>query len=207
MSVDHAFRISSILLAASAFLGLVLTGRLPVWLSLLGVLALAMGSAPAFGWNTGRLHLRLSRQAWNALLLVAFGGFVIDFLWISGDLLPAGTNFLVVLMVNKLLNLDQRKDFLQLYAITLLALLAAAALTIELWFAAVFALYLLAAIWTLLLFHLRDEARERTTGQPAETQAPGWITPKFFWATNGIAIVAFGITLTIFFLIPRIGAG
>jgi transglutaminase-like putative cysteine protease len=78
----------------------------------------------------------------------------------------------------------------------------------------------LAAIWTLLLFNLRNEDREannpssprrphpaRLSPRAAEAAGTGPITSQFFWATNGIAIGAFGLTLVIFFAIPRIGAG
>ncbi|MBK9111266.1 MAG: DUF3488 domain-containing protein [Nitrospira sp.] len=68
-------------------------------------------------------------------LLLAFAGFWIDLLLVSQELLPAGIHFLVLLLVNKLSNLDQRRDFLHLYAISLITLLASAALTTQIWYA------------------------------------------------------------------------
>ena len=80
-----------------------------------------------------------------------------------------------------------------------------------------FIAYLLASIWTLLLYHLRSEvdelraAREhrpaRAPGDPDPVHTPGPITSRFFWNTNGIAVGAFCLTLAIFFVTPRIGAG
>src|SRR2546430_17197594 len=104
-------------------------------------------------------------------------------------------------MVNKLLTLQQRKDFLHLYAISLLEILAAAALTVELWYGAVFLAYLLAAIWTLLLYHLRNEAEEARTAlhtvswslDPA--RPPGPITGRIFWTTNALVLAAFCLTM------------
>jgi transglutaminase-like putative cysteine protease len=209
VNLDTAFRLSSILLALTGFVGLVLTGELPAGLLLAGAAALAAGLAQALGYGSGLVLFRLSQQTWTGLMLAAFLFMFADLFWISGDLLPAGIHFLVALMVQKLFTLRERKDFLHLYAISLMELLGAAALTLELWYAAVFAAYLLTAIWTLLLYHLRSEAEEAAdTGHFAgQSGQPGTITSRFFWSTNGIAIGAFGLTLMIFIVTPRIGAG
>ncbi|TAJ07587.1 MAG: DUF3488 domain-containing protein [Nitrospirae bacterium] len=219
MKPDQALRLSSAILAASGFTALALTGELPIALLVAGAAALLASLTPIAPWkdpegsaSAGAL-LRLSRPTWNALLLTAFAGFLADWLWISMDLLPAGIHFLVLLMISKLLTLQERKDFLHLYAISLLELLSAAALTTELWYAAVFVVFLLATIWTLLLYHLRNEAEElasapSASGTPVDpVHRPGPLTSRFFWTTNRIAIGAFCLTLAIFFLTPRIGAG
>lgn len=213
MNLESAFRLSSILLATSGFAGLVLTDELPIGLALLGGAALAAGLAHALGYGTEWVLFRLSQQAWTGLVAAAFLFMFADLFWISGDLLPAGIHFLVVLMVHKLFTLRQRKDFLHLYAISLMELLGAAALTMELWYAVVFAAYLFAAIWTLLLYHLQHEAEEMRLAEGADvrpadpSRQPATITSRFFWSTNGIAVGAFGLTLLIFIVTPRIGAG
>lgn len=211
MSHEPALRLSSVLLTAAGFTALALTGELPAGLVVLGAAALVTSLAQVWRWP-GRL-VHLSRHAWNVLLILAFAGFLADLFWLSQDLLPAGIHFLILLMVNKLFTLEQRKDFLHLYAISLLELLSAAALTVELWYGAVFAAYLLAAIWTLLLYHLRNETEEvlsarAAAGRPADAvHQPGAITSRFFWTTNAIAVGAFSLTLVIFFLTPRVGTG
>ncbi|MBI4400046.1 MAG: DUF3488 domain-containing protein [Nitrospirae bacterium] len=213
MNLERAFRLSSILLAASGFSGLLLTGAMPIGLVVLGLSGLLVSLAHVFGWGADWFIFKLSRGTWNVLMIVAFLAFGVDLLWISQDLLPAGVHFLIILMVNKLLNLQQRKDFLQLYAISLSGLLATAALTVELWYGAVFIAYLLAAIWTLLLYHLKSEAEEvqlawhPSKGPVGAARTPGPITARMFWTTNGIAVGAFCLTLTIFFVTPRIGTG
>jgi len=213
MNLDRAFRLSSILLAVVGFTGLVFTGELPVVLVVLGLAALAVSLAGSSERASRVVVMRLSRRGWNVLLIAAFLGFWLDLLLISRDILPAAVHFLVFLMVYKLFNLQHSKDFLHLYAISFLELLAAAALTMELWYAAVFIAYLFGAIWTLLLYHLRNEAEEaRAAGRssarfqdPAST--PGPVTARLFWTTNGVAVGAFCLTLGIFFIIPRVGAG
>lgn len=219
MKPDQALQLSSTVLAASGFAALALTGELPLALLVIGATALlaslahiARGKAPGAPAPASALF-RLSRSTWNVLLLMAFAGFLADWLWISMDLLPAGIHFLILLMVSKLFTLRERKDFLHLYAISLLELLSAAALTTELWYAAVFAVFLLTTIWTLLLYHLRNETEDLAAVRPASGTAanpvhrPGPLTSRFFWTTNGIAAGAFCLTLAIFFLTPRIGAG
>ncbi len=227
MNQEQAFHVSSILLAAAGFSGLVLTGEMPIGLVFLGSVALLLSLVHAGGigraaWSDpARFLFMLSRRAWNGLAVAAFLAFLADLFWLSRDLLPAGIHFLILLMVNKLFTLQQRKDFLHLYAISLLELLAAAALTVELWYAAVFVAYLLAAIWTLLLYHLRNETEEMRaarsrpeaspTHQPSQpidqAHEPGPITARFFWTTNGTAVGALCLTLAIFFVTPRLGAG
>jgi len=209
MDLERAFRFSSILLMASGFISLILTGQQPIGLVLVGLAALTLSLLQLSEWGTGWSVFHWSRQTWNTLVVLAFFAFAVDFLWLSQDLLRAGIHFLILLMVNKLFNLHQRRDFLHLYAISLLQLLSAAALTVEIWYAGVFIAYLLAAIWTLLLYNLKNETEEALRRGPvigAETAA-GAINARFFWATNGIAIGAFCLTLAIFFAIPRIGAG
>ncbi|TAL11610.1 MAG: DUF3488 domain-containing protein [Nitrospirae bacterium] len=207
MTLERAFHFCSLLLAAVAFTGLVLTGEIPSGLAVLGLAALAVTIARTIGWGGDRLVDRLvglPTSVWTALLVAAFVSFGIDLLLISRDILPAAVHFLILLMVVKLFHLRHRKDFLQLYAISLSELLATAALTVDLWYAGVFVAYVFAAIWTLILYHLRNESEEAHKG-PSPIARP--VTRQFFWTTNGIAVGSFCLTLVIFFLIPRIGTG
>src|SRR5437773_1011917 len=193
-----------------------LTGQIPGALVLLGHASLVVGAARAMELAGGRLARQiagLSSATWNVLLIAVFVFFGADLLLISRDILPAAVHFLILLMSIKLFHLRQRKDFLQLYAISFLELLAAAALTVDLWYAGVFIAYVFAAIWTLILYHLRNEAEEARAAVQAGKELhdpspiPRPVTAQFFWATNGIAVVSFCLTMAIFFLIPRIGAG
>jgi hypothetical protein len=158
-------------------------------------------------------QVTVSPTLWNVLLMGSFVILLIDLTVISRDLLPAGIHFLVVLLDIKLLTLQQRRDYRHLYAISLMAILAAAALTTDAWYVPVFLLYLLTAVWTLLLYHLTQETGETTAVvTPSSTAvclmtSPGRITHRFFWLTNGTAVLTITLTLAIFFLIPRIGAG
>ncbi|HRC42998.1 MAG TPA: DUF3488 and transglutaminase-like domain-containing protein [Nitrospira sp.] len=216
MTLDRAFRLSSILLAATGFASLTLAIALPFWLLVLSGAAFAVAllrvNLPS-GLSGVLQQVRLSALTWNIFLLLAFAGFWIDLLLVSQELLPAGIHFLVLLLVNKLSNLDQRRDFLHLYAISLITLLASAALTTQIWYAPFFFVYLVAGVWTLLLYHLLQEHEESTGHQVLGSQAAPLhstlphMTARFFWTTNAMAAGAFGLTLLFFFSIPRVGVG
>ncbi len=216
MPLDHAFRLSSILLAGTGFASLTLAIALPWWLLIVAAGAFAMAllriqSTSAVSGAIG--HLRFSALTWNVFLVLAFAGFWLDLFLISQEILPAGIHFLVLLLVNKLSNLDQRRDFLHLYAISLIALLASAALTTQIWYAPFFFAYLVIGVWTLLLYHLLQEQEELAEPQqglahttPSLLLLPS-LTARFFWTTNAVATSAFALTLLFFFLIPRVGVG
>ena len=216
MPFDQAFALSSVLLAASAFSGLVLAQSVPLWLALPVAIILIISLLHAGGALFVRqtmAQVTVSPTLWNVLLISAFVILLIDLTVVSRDLLPAGIHFLVVLLGIKLLTLQQRRDYRHLYAISLMAILASAALTTDAWYVPIFLLYLLAAVWTLLLYHLTQETGETTAVVPSSSTAayhtafPGRITRRFFWLTNGTAVLAVALTLAIFFLIPRVGAG
>ena len=216
MSFDQALRLTSILLATASFIGLTLGANLPEWLVLLTGSALILTLLKTLGLRPiGRLetYTTLSATTWNILLVIGFLGFWVDMLWISGELLPAGVHFLLILMVIKLFNLQLRRDYLHLYAISLMAILASAALTTDLWYLPIFLAYLLTGVWTLLLFQLTKKSED--TAGPATVisqrrdipESQSCVTPQLFWLANGLALCAFGLTLVIFFAIPRVSAG
>ncbi|HZS11929.1 MAG TPA: DUF3488 and transglutaminase-like domain-containing protein [Nitrospirales bacterium] len=210
MTLDHAFRVSALLMAAASFVGLILTEEVPTALAIVGWAAFGLTFARTAGWSGARWDIRPSPIAGNVLILLAFAAFVADLLWISQDLLPASIHFLVLLMAYKLLSLHHGKDFLHLAGMSLLALLAAASMTGELWFGVVLTIFLMTVTWTLLLAHLRGEEDERrrtdavSIDSTAESAA---LTARFFWTTNAMAAGALVLTVAIFFLIPRISAG
>lgn len=216
MPFDQAFTLSSVLLATTAFSGLVLAQSVPLWLALPTAIILIISLLQAAGIHFVRqamARVTLSPTLWNVLLIGAFVILLIDLIVVSRDLLPAGIHFLVVLLGIKLLTLQQRRDYRHLYAISLMAILASAALTTDAWFVPIFLLYLLAAVWTLLLYHVTQEGGEPHAVFPSANTAashatfPIRVTHRFFWLTNGTAVLTVALTLAIFFLIPRIGAG
>lgn len=216
MPFDQALRFASIWLASTSFIGLTLGAGLPEWLAALTGAALIVALLRNGGSKSVErvaTFLPISTTGWNLLVIVGFLGFWVDMLWVSGELLPAGIHFLMILMIIKLFNLRLRRDYLHLYAISLVAILTSGSLTTDLWYLPIFSLYLFAGVWTLLLFQLTKHPEEPKTlamsaAMPAQLPAStGHVTPQLFWLANGLALAAFGLTLAIFFAIPRVSAG
>lgn len=216
MPFNQALRLSSILLATVAFMGLVLAQSLPLWLALPVAIILIGSLLHAKGVlfvRRATAQVAISPTLWNVLLVGAFVMFLIDLILFSPDLLPAGIRFLVMLLGIKLLTLQQSRDYRHLYAISLMAILAAASLTTDAWYVPIFLLYLLTVVWTLMLYHVTHETNESpvaaipASGTTHRTTFPTHVTARFFWLTNGIASVTAVLTLAMFFVIPRISAG
>lgn len=220
MSLTISFELASRLLALSGFLSLLLTGELSLPFIAIPVLALALSLSQAM---SGR-HFIIPRRIWNSFTVLTFLFSIVDMVWISGSLLMASTHFLILLMVNKLFNLEVPQDHLQLYIISFLELLAASALTINLAYALNFLLFLFVGVWALMLYHLTIEQKASQIGRIAESDpmADGSarragrhdrasfdqvITVPFFLTTNGLALGSFILTLMIFFLLPRMSIG
>ena len=210
MMFEHALRGSAVLLAATGFMGLLLVRSIPGWLTGITLMALIYAVLQMLGWPTTRRRTGppIAPLVWNALLIGAFALFLLDLTTISRDLLPAGIHFLIILLNVKLITLQDRRDYRHLYAISLMAVLASAALTTDLWYVSVFVVYVLAAVWSLFLYHLTDRM-VADAALPATGTLPSSlrITGRFFWVTNGIALSTFALTLLIFFLLPRISVG
>ena len=214
MVYSQALRLTSIFLAAVSFIGLTLGSGLPAWLAMLTGLALIVvlirhvSAGPI-------VHLApyasFSKVGWNLLVIIGFLGFWVDMLLVSGELLPAGIHFLMILMVIKLFNLKHRRDYLHLYAISLVAMLASGSLTTDLWYLPIFSLYLVAGVWTLILFQITKGSEEAGASPmcapPAQAEPSGRVTTQLFWLANGLALACFGMTVAIFFTIPRLSAG
>jgi transglutaminase-like putative cysteine protease len=216
MKFDRALRLTSVLLASVSFVALVLGTSVPGWLAVLAGSALILALLRTLEFQPiSRIaaYATLSTATWNVLVLAGFVMFWVDSLWISGELLPAGIHFLLILMVIKLGNLELPRDYLHLYAISLVAILAAASLTADLWYLPIFVAYLLTGVWTLLLFQMTNNSGtspSRGTGSPLQQEtsgSSGRVTANFFWLANGLACATLGLTLVIFFAMPRVGAG
>ena len=202
-------------MALAGFLSLMLTGTLPPLMIIPALLAFMINGVQLL---TGGKPL-FSKQTWYSMTLLVFILFIVDTLWISRSILHATIHFLIFLMINKLFNLSTAKDYLQLYLISFLQLLAASGLSPGFSYAISFMIYLILAVWTLILYHLQREVEDRGNHlisgslddslgtKPKDQGIETVINFPFFAATNIIAITAFGLALFLFFLIPRIGTG
>jgi len=86
-------------------------------------------------------------------------------------------------------------------------------LTADLWYFPIFVTYVVLGVWTLLLFQATKKSEHpdapvlevKRVQEEAERQ--GHVTPQLFWMANGLAAATVGVTLVMFFMIPRVGSG
>ena len=191
------FKTASYLLVFSAFLSLTLTGELESpYIALI-----TLGLAASFIQEKFDLS-PLSK--WIIAVSIPF--LIVDFFFISKDILLAFTHLLILLTNARLLSLRTDTDYNQLFLLTFFDLLAASALTINLSFAFTFTMYLVSVTWVLLLFHIKKEVEGRIA-ENKERALEGTVTIPFFLGIGGVAVLSLVITLGIFFILPRAGVG
>ncbi len=134
------------------------------------------------------------------------------------DLTPV-LNLVMFLLTYKLFHRRANRDYLHIYILSFLIVLAAAAMAQSFLFAVAFALYVVLATWTLILFHLRREMEENYLIKHS-SQAPSQkvgvnrilnsrrvVGGSFLASTGVVALAVFGGSVATFAFVPRIGAG
>ena len=170
----------------------------------------------------GRVALALDRAAMvvRALAIAVFAGIA----WRLWRRLPdpevAPAFDLVFAMLGyKLFFRRVHRDYVQIAALTFLLVLIASTIAHSFVFIATFAIYVVVAVWALILFHLRREMEENylikhSAQAPSQKVGVGRILGSrrvvggtFFAATAGMAAVVLMGAVAIFMLVPRVGAG
>jgi hypothetical protein len=136
---------------------------------------------------------------------------------VTGELVMAAIYFLLFLVANKLYNRQKARDHLQLYATSLMAVVAGAAVNTGPSYVACFAIHVLAAVWSLILFQLRREMEENYLLRHSDDASServevarvlrsrrivGW---PFLSATALGATVVLGFSALVFLFFPRVG--
>lgn len=206
----------SYLLVGTALVALAFSGELAP--------ALLIGAGVSFvaSWfiepreSPGKLGPRLWVGA--TLLLLAYTLFDV----VAGDAptLVAAVHFLLFLVVNRLFNRRTSRDYLQLYVLSLVTLVAAAAFNTDISFAICFVLYIVAATWSMILLHLRREMEENylfrhaspsTLTRRVEVQrilrSKRIVSGRFLLGTSLLSLTVFVASGVLFFLFPRVGFG
>ncbi|MGA2193055.1 MAG: DUF3488 and transglutaminase-like domain-containing protein [Nitrospirota bacterium] len=184
------------LVALSGLFALLMAGESPVWLIIPAIVIALAGISPRLSKPL------LSGSAVAVSVLSAFGFAVLDFYYISGSLMTAGADFLVVLLVLKLMSLREDKDYIQLFAVSFFLLLASTGLSTEIYFLAAFLMFFVSLTWALILLTVKSEA-EVISGAPPRFR----VGRKFFGGTAAVTLFSLVFTLIIFLVIPRVGIG
>jgi transglutaminase-like putative cysteine protease len=165
-------------------------------------------AAVGLSWEAERLRGRVRdyRRLWDVLTVIFLAYAVLDLAVLAESFVAAIVHLLLFLEVYKLWNLETGRDLLDLLVLTFLQLLAASTMTVSFAFLPIFCLYMLLAMWTLILLHLRQETEaalpDRSQAILAETRL---VTARFLATTGGTAAVSLLLTVLIFLAIPRIG--
>lgn len=205
----------SYLLVFTALLALALAGEFSTFAvtGSFGALVVSWFVEPQEG---GRWGPRLWAVATIGLLLYT----LVDVVLGDAPTLVSAVQFLLFLVVNKLFNRRQSGDYLQLYVLSLVTLVAAAAFNTDLSFALCFLLYIVAATWSMILLHLRREMEENYLLRHTEPQAVAKrvevqrilqskriVSGRFLFATSLLSLAVFFASGVLFFLFPRVGFG
>lgn len=201
MRFSTYFIIISYLMVGAGFVAAILTESInPAFLTAIGGIIVLNFFLTIKGYV-----LNISKILWNIIAIVIMAVSAVDYIFISQSLIEVSARFLTILMVVKLFDLKTNRDYTTLYILTFFQLLSASASTVNLSFLIVLALYILTGIWALTIFTLKKDWEEKSTAR-GELEK-NILTPYFFLTTTGIAALSLVITLSLFFIIPRMGVG
>jgi hypothetical protein len=156
----------------------------------------------------------------NVLTLIFLAGaaFQVAHSFPDVDLLPF-INFVLFLLALKLFQRRSNRDYLQIFILSFLILLAAAWLATSVVFIVGFGIYVVLATWTLVLFHLRREIEENYIVRHATESRTEQVTATrvlnsrrvvgagFFASTGAVALLVLLGSSLVFAMIPRVGLG
>ncbi len=202
MSFSAFYKITLYLLALDALGAIYLTEILDLP-SLAGILLVVLGS-----WWAEEIRARIPnyRHLWDAITAVFLAYVVLDILILAESIMVALVHLLLFLLTYKLFNQRTPRDFLDSVILTFLMLITSATLTVSFGFLLVFSLYMLLAVWALILFHLK---RETDVAFPEHSRdllaGSGLISTEFLLSSVGLAAGALLLTLAIFIILPRVG--
>ncbi|MFH1017479.1 MAG: DUF3488 and transglutaminase-like domain-containing protein [Pseudomonadota bacterium] len=209
MRFERYLRLCSTLLILTGFYSILITASytLPV--------LIGMAVAVVHGFLGDRLPriLRVPKLVWNVVALGYLAFLLYDTFYGEQDLVGNGIKFVVYLQAVKLLSPKTDRDWLQIYLLSFMHILAATVISNDLGFAVPFVIYVVLATWTLVMFNLRAELGRATEKKRLATALAGLsrsrdtITPGFLAFTSMLSISVIGFTLFVFFSFPRVSFG
>lgn len=155
---------------------------------------------------------------WN---VVTVGYLALLIVRVLGDasIIEAGVHFLLFVLVNKLFNRQTSRDYLHIYVVSFLLLVAATTLNTSLSYAICFVSYVFLCTWALTLLHLRREMelnyvtqeQARPAMPPVDVQrilnSRRIINVSFLLGTSLMSLSILGFSALLFVSFPRVGFG
>ncbi|MFI5339804.1 MAG: DUF3488 and DUF4129 domain-containing transglutaminase family protein [Candidatus Methylomirabilales bacterium] len=196
------FKLTLYLLVLDAFGALYLTEILE-WPGLVATLLTILGS-----WWADEIRVRTPnyRRLWDVITAVFCIYAVLDLLFLAESFIAVVIHLLLFLQAYKLYNARSHRDLLDIFILTFLQLTVVCTLTISFGFLLVFCLYMVLGTWGLILLHLKRETDLALPERSRELLAGSdLVAPGFLLSSVGVAVTSLLLTLTIFFVIPRVG--
>ena len=215
--LTQRFQILIHLLTVIGFGMLAAAGQFPVPLALLFLILFVPLFHPHF-----RTRFQLEHRLGNLLTWIYVPVFVLDIFLFSGSFVPATLHLILfVQLVKSYQPFKQDRDYVYLLILSLLQVLAASSLTIDVSFLILFGIYLLVCLATLMVFEMKRAAvrtgpRDLQGPQPLRLQTGDLALSMIekSQAARSLALVSLGSLVAIvvlgaglFFSIPRFGSG
>jgi len=211
------FKLWSHVWVLAGFLALVWTDHFGP--GLLAVAAVAVCLSPL----ADRLSHKFPGYArlWNAASLAYL--LILPFDLVISDLVLGVTHLLIFIQVVKLLNKKEDRDYVHMYLMSFFQLLAASVLTTDAIFVVALILFLVSAVWTLALFHLKTEFERaaRVAVVESEPSALAYsekvrrpslkhariVDANLVITNTALALATVLLTAGLFYAVPRLEAG
>ncbi len=197
---------SSCLLMLIGFLSILITANY-IWPVLLG-----MGSVLMYFFMQDKLEHVFKIKPWvfNAMAIILLMYLIYDSFFGSLDLVGNGVVFVLFLQTIKIISPKTNRDWLQIYLLSFLHVIASTVISDDITFAIPFLFYVILATWTLTLFNLKAQAQENALIK----DDPRWlekilnsnniVTKKFLLTSAVLSLTLIFLTMLIFFSFPRV---
>ncbi len=182
----------------------VIAGDGMTWTSL--GLTVALG-AWAFYRPLPETPSKATSRLWTVGVVIALAA-TFARVFLLGDVLDAGVDFLLLLIVQRLFNRQQAREHMQLLMLGSLLMVVGAVVNTGLTYPLLFAAYTVIAVMTLVVNHLMAEGERLGARVMAEMARAAMRSRVMLWrAAVGVAALAGVGALLVFLLFPRWGAG
>tara|TARA_R110002096_G_scaffold44526_13_gene120633 strand:+ start:251056 stop:253371 length:2316 start_codon:yes stop_codon:yes gene_type:complete len=214
MQFAKAHKVTTYLVVMSSFLAVAFSGLLNPVIVLLAL----VGIGVSWIWEPPRINFDKWALPWTIFAVLVF---LYETLSVVGgsEILLAGAEFLVTLMLTKLFNRRESKDYMHIYLLSFLLLTAGTVLNAEVTYGFFFLCYVVSFTWAMTIFHLRRELESNFLLRHSSSDAAEQVRVqrvmnskrivgrKFFLGTSLVSLAVFASALSLFLLFPRIGFG
>jgi transglutaminase-like putative cysteine protease len=210
-----AHKASTYLMIACAYGAMAGGGGMPPLVALGGLIGL-LGS---WWWEPPLVRLERWAPWWTGASVLALAYAVVTAV-ATGDYLGVGGQFLLWLLVAKAYNRRAARDWLQLYLLSFLMLVAGSVLNADLTYGLCFLGFVVATTWALTMFHLRREMEDNflvkhasadRASEPVEVRrildSRRIVDRRFFLGTGLLSLAVFVGAAIAFLALPRVGVG